>query len=212
MSGKDVNINANYTLQSVHNKYHRPVASSQGFSWQRLVLWFGRNSNCSVCLSWAPPMFLELISKYKIVETNIGVVCSCAPSAATFFRHRPISVSSLFSLKRLRAKISKQQSSSNGFDRVNSLNSKTFDSKRRSWRLRQGQREILLGPMILGGKVLRFTPVLRHGRAEQERFRWIPRLVMPYRQLHIDENIFGSHIISFNADRFLKDKIHKPQS
>ena len=69
-------------------------------------------------------MFLELISRHRIVEVNIGVICSCAPSVATFFRHHPIKVPSVFSLKRLRAKISKQHSSSNGFDRVNSLNPK----------------------------------------------------------------------------------------
>ena len=69
-------------------------------------------------------MLLELIGKHRIVEINIGIVCSCAPSVMTFFRHHPISASLVFSLKRLRAMMSKKQSSSNGFDRINSFNFK----------------------------------------------------------------------------------------
>lgn len=45
-------------------------------------------------------------------------------------------------------------------------------------------------PVVVGGKTL-----------QTDR-----KIMMPYRQLHIDENIFGSDEISFNADRFFKNK------
>ena len=32
------------------------------------------------------------------------------------------------------------------------------------------------------------------------------KVMMPYRQLHLDETVFGSHTKSFNAERFLRNK------
>ena len=45
-------------------------------------------------------------------------------------------------------------------------------------------------PVVVGGKTLQTDG----------------KIMMPYRQLHIDENIFGPETKSFNANRFLKNK------
>ena len=58
----------------------------------------------------------------RVAETNIGIICACAPSVTTFFRHHPVKASLASSLERLRARIlrSKQSSLSTGFDRFDS--------------------------------------------------------------------------------------------
>lgn len=110
--------------QRMRSEHYRSVASNQDLLQQRLVLWHWRGVYRSVSPNAYSFTRHGLMSMHRIVEINTGVICSCAPSVATFFRHNPISASSIFSLKRLRAKLSKQQSSTDGFDRVGSTNDK----------------------------------------------------------------------------------------